>query len=194
MLARSRFPRLLALALAVVFAASGCSTLPTQPSATENQSTFTAGSHDTSSEVLGLDGLLTSTSTSTTTTSATTTRTIGLLGGIVAAGNFTVVIPAGALPGTATVTVSQPDLAHPVVNLSISPPSANKFRLPVLLIANAGAMDRSLLSVAYMSYYNPTTGKWERIASSVNLVALTVSSPLWHFSTYRVESGGKAGW
>jgi hypothetical protein len=56
-------------------------------------------------------------------------------------------------------------------------------------------MDRSLLSVACISYYNPSTGKWEPVSGSVVSVAtLTVSAPLSHFSTYRVESGGKAGW
>jgi hypothetical protein len=30
--------------------------------------------------------------------------------------------------------------------------------------------------------------------SAVSLLNLTVSAPLWHFSTYRVQSGGKAGW
>ena len=55
-------------------------------------------------------------------------------------------------------------------------------------------MDRTLLSAACISYYNPSTGKWENLASTVSLLNLTVSTPLWHFSTYRVSSDGKAGW
>ena len=139
--------------------------------------------------MLGLESLLGSSS------QTTSTQQVGPLGGTVSAGNFKVVIPPGALTTTATIRVSQPDPAKPVVNLSISPASANKFLLPVLLVADAAPMDRSLLSVAYVGYYNPETGAWERVESSVVSVAtLSVSAPLWHFSTYRVESGGKAGW
>ena len=86
------------------------------------------------------------------------------------------------------------DINHPVVRLSISPASANHFLLPVLMTANAQRMDKALLSVACISYYNPTTGKWEDLESTVSILGLTVSTPLWHFSTYRVSSEGKAGW
>jgi hypothetical protein len=118
-----------------------------------------------------------------------------VLGGIVSVGNFTVVVPPAALLRTATITVTQPDLARPVVNLSISPASANRFLLPVLLVADARPMNPSLLSIATIGYYNPTTGQWETVAgSAVSLLNITVTAPLWHFSTYRVQGGGKAGW
>ena len=176
------------LTLGIFVGTAGCSQLPTAPPTAPIVSDAATISTDAApSEILGLPLLGTAPKTS--------TRTIGLLGGVVAAGNFTVVIPAGALLTTARVTVTQPDPTRPVVDLHITPPSANKFLLPVLLIANAKPMDRSLLSVAYLSYYNPSTGRWERVAGSkVDLLGLTVSAPLWHFSTYRVESGGKAGW
>jgi hypothetical protein len=177
------------LILAIFVGAAGCSTLPTAPTAPSSSDVATTSTSATPSEVLGLESLLGAS------TATTTTRQIGILGGIVSAGNFTVVIPAGALLRTATVTVSQPDPARPVVSLGIAPSSANKFLLPVLLVANAKSMDRTLLSVAYLSYYNPSTGRWERVSGSqVDLLGLTVSAPLWHFSVYRVESGGKAGW
>jgi hypothetical protein len=180
----TRVSRTIALGLALLMAAAGCSNMPTQPLSSTNVSA--SGSSSGSAETLSLLGGGSTTSTE--------TKTIGLLGGKVSAGDFTVVFPAGALTQTATVTVSQPDLAHPVVNLSISPPSANRFLLPVLLTANASRMDRTLLSTACISYYNPATGKWENLASTVSVATLTVSTPLWHFSTYRVSSGGKAGW
>jgi hypothetical protein len=176
-------PRSFVLGLAILLAVAGCSNMPTAPqSPADTQGAL--GSSDPSQTLSLLGG------------SSTTTRTavIGLLGGTVSAGNFTVVFPPASLTQTATVTVSQPDPAHPVVNLSISPASANRFLLPVLLVANAKPMDRALLSTACISYYNPTTGKWEDRASTVSLLNLTVSTPLWHFSTYRVTSGGKAGW
>jgi hypothetical protein len=187
---RSRFPLTLALSLAVLLAVAGCSDLPTKPPNALGDGSSATATGEAPAEVLGLD-LLGGGQSATTTKSAT----IGLLGGTVAVGNFTVVVPPGALTRTATITVSQPDLAKPVVNLSISPATANRFLLPVLLVADARSMDRSLLSIATIGYYNPATGKWEVVSgSAVNLLDLSVSAPLWHFSTYRVQAGGKAGW
>jgi len=174
--------------LVLLLALAGCSKMPTAPLDPNSSGSSATSSDGSSAQVLGLNLLG---------GSSTTTKSVvvGLLGGTVSVGDFTVVIPPLALTSTATVTVSQPDLAHPVVNLSIAPASANKFLLPVLLLANAKKLDPSLLSVAFISYYNPATGQWEKVAGgSVSLLNLTVSAPLWHFSTYRVTVGGKAGW
>jgi len=184
MLRRVRVPQSLVLGLAFLLASAGCSNMPTRPL---TQRDSASGTGSAPAQVLGLlDGGTSSANSK--------TVVVGLLGGVVSVGDFTVVIPPLALTRTATVTVSQPDLAHPIVNLSIAPASANKFLLPVLLVANAKHMDRSLLSVACMSYYNPTTGNWENLASTISLLNLTITTPLSHFSTYRVTSGGKAGW
>jgi len=185
MLRRVRVPQSFVLGLTLLLAFAGCSNMPTQP--LQQTESVVSQTNDAPAEVLRLLGGGTSSVT-------TKTKVIGLLGGVVSVGDFTVVIPPAALTSTATITVSQPDLARPVVNLSISPASANRFLLPVILTANASRMDRSLLSVACISYYNPATQKWEDLGSTVSLLNLTVSTPLWHFSTYRVSSGGKAGW
>jgi len=119
----------------------------------------------------------------------------GAFGGTVTAGNFTVVMPPLAVSGSVTVTVTQPDREKPYVELSISPASANKFRTPVTLIATAPLMSAVRLQTACISWYNPETKAWEPMsASTVNLAGATIACPLSHFSTYRVESGGKAGW
>jgi len=186
---RSRFPQNLALSLAILLAVAGCSDLPTKPPTALEDGSSAIATSEAPAEVLGLD-LLGGGSNSTT----TKTKTIGILGGTVSVGNFTVIIPPAALLQTATVTVSQPDLAHPVVNLSISPASANRFLLPVLLVADVKPMNPSLISIATIGYFNPATGKWETVASTVSLLNLTVTAQLWHFSTYRVQAGGKAGW
>jgi hypothetical protein len=178
----------LALCMVVLLAAAGCSNMPTAPQASIDQGSAMNVTGGSQSEVLGL----TLGGTSSTTTK---TATIGLLGGVMSVGDFTLVIPPAALTRTATVTMSQPDLAHPVVNLSISPATANRFLVPVLLTAKAKRLDPALLSIACISYYNPATGQWERVAgTSVSVLNTTVSAPLWHFSTYRVSTGGKAGW
>jgi len=188
MLDRARFPQALALNLAILLAVAGCSNLPTQPLAPSQPGSGAAVTGGEPAQVLGLfEGSKTSANSK--------TVVIGLLGGIVSVGDFTVIVPPAALLRTATITVTQPDLAHPVVNLSISPASANRFLLPVLLVANAGRMNPSLLSLATISYMNPATGNWETVPGcSVSLLGLTVTAPLSHFSTYRVSSGGKAGW
>jgi len=187
---RSRFPQNLALSLAILLAVAGCSDLPTKPPTAleDGSSAIATGTSEAPAEVLGLNLLGGGGSTT------TKTKTIGILGGVVSVGNFTVVFPPAALLTTATVTVSQPDLAHPVVNLSISPASANRFLLPVLLVADVKPMNPSLLSIATIGYYNPATGKWETVASTISVLNLTVTAQLWHFSTYRVQAGGKAGW
>jgi hypothetical protein len=160
---------------------AGCSDLPT---ALSTQADTAANQADGSVRpVLGLLG-----------GGSATTKTVGVLGGILRAGDFTVVIPPAALSSTATVTVSQPDLAKPVVHLSISPSSANRFLVPVVLTGDLKRMNPSLVSVACLSYFNPKTGKWEDLTSTVSVLNLTVSTPLWHFSTYRVSARGKAGW
>jgi len=185
MLRSVRVSRSFVLGLTLLLALAGCSNMPTAPVTPSDTS---AGSSGTApSQVLSLLGGGTSTTDS-------KTVAIGLLGGVVSAGDFTVVFPPGALLTPAAVTVTQPDLAHSTVQLSISPASANRFLVPVLLTANARKMDRSLVAVSCISYYNPSTGKWEDLASTVNLLGLTVSTPLSHFSTYRVSSDGKAGW
>ena len=181
-----RHLRPLALVLAVLLAAAGCSNLPTSPMASSPSTPVTTGG---SQELLGLgDGLIGSTGTT------EATKTLTVLGGTISAGDFTLVVPPLALSRTATITVRQPDPSKPVVELSIAPASANGFRVPVLLAGNASKMDRSLISVACISYWNPTTSQWEPLQSTVSVATLTVSAPLSHFSTYRVESGGKAGW
>jgi len=182
-------PHLLALCMAVLLAVAGCSNLPTAPQSIQSGSNAD-GTGGAPSQALSLN-LLGDSSGTTTTKSAV----IGLLGGVVSVGDFTVVIPPLALTQTATVTVSQPDLAHPVVNLSISPASANHFLLPVLLTANVKRLDPALLSIATISYYNPATARWETVPGvSLSLLNLTLTAPLSHFSTYRVSTDGKAGW
>ena len=181
-------PHFLALSMAVLLAVAGCSNMPTAPQAAMQQGSTTNSTGGASAQVLGLNlgG-----------SSSTTTKSIvvGLLGGVVSVGDFTVVIPPLALTQTATVTVSQPDLAHPIVHLSISPATANHFLVPVSLVANVKRLDPALLSVATISYYNPATARWEAVPGvSLSLLNITLTAPLSHFSTYGVTAGGKAGW
>ena len=178
-----------ALTLAVLLAAPGCSNMPTKPESSSQSEASLAAPGVQQAQAISLpllDGGGDVTSRS---------APMGLLGGTVSVGDFTLIVPPAALTRPAVVTVRQADLAHPIVELSISPASANGFRLPVLLVANARKMDPSLLSVAQISWWNPATQKWEAVSgSSVSVLNVTVSAPLMHFSTYRVSGNGKAGW
>jgi len=117
------------------------------------------------------------------------------LGGTVSAGGFHLVVPPGALEGDAIITVRQPDVTKPVVELSITPEERNGFLLPVLLVADARPLGADLVATSYMSWWNPDAAAWEPCpGSAVSVATLSVQAPLWHFSTYRVEREGKAGW
>ena len=182
MIRKTRIKAAATVALTTLLVIAGCSSLPTAPGserASDGASVQPKATTGPSAAIL-----------------ATSTTTInGKLGGRVTAGNFTVMIPPLAITGTATVTVTQPDVARPFVNLDISPASANRFRMPVTVIADATPMDSRQLSLAYISWYDPAAGRWIRTPYSVaSLTRRTVQAPLWHFSQYRVESGGKAGW
>lgn len=175
----------LSLVLATGLFVAGCSSLPTTPGA----------------PAPGGAGVTDSTTASTPTAPSpvvSASRSVFVragLGGTVSAGNFHVVIPVGALTGDAIVTVRQPDIGRPVVELSITPEERNRFLLPVLLVADAKPVDSSLLSVSYLSWWNPGAAKWEACTgSTVDVATLSITAPLWHFSTYRVEADGKAGW
>jgi hypothetical protein len=116
-----------------------------------------------------------------------------LLGGTVSAGQFRVVVPPGALRERALVTVHQPRLDQRVVQLEVSPASANGFIVPVLLVADCHDMDPKLLSLQTIWWWNPVAQRWDAVLNvQLNLLGRTLTAPLWHFSTYAV--GGKAGW
>ncbi|MCC6350844.1 MAG: hypothetical protein IT347_14750 [Candidatus Eisenbacteria bacterium] len=174
----------LSLVLAAGLFVAGCSSLPTSPAEPP------AGGPPS--------GNTDSTSTETPAPAVSVSRSKyvrALLGGTVAAGNFRVVIPVGALSGDAIVTVRQPDVTRPVVELSITPEERNRFLVPVLLVADARPMEPTLVSLSYLSWWNPDSSSWERCGGvSVNLATVSITAPLSHFSTYRVETDGKAGW
>lgn len=129
------------LALIALIAGVGCSSLPTGPTH-EVGSADKAGTAGTAAAIRGPVVIEPLTSTK---------RIYGAIGGTVSVGSFTVVVPPMAVSGMATVKVTQPDPTKPYVSLEISPASANKFRVPVFLVANAAPLSNEKLTVAYMS-------------------------------------------
>lgn len=174
----------LSLVTAAALFVAGCSSLPTSPA--DATSPAAPAGTDTTAGGAPLANV---------TSASRSSYVRAALGGTVAAGGFKVVVPPGALTGDAIVTVRQPDVTKPVVELSITPEERNGFLLPVLLVADAQPLGADLVSASYLSWWNPDAAAWEACAgSAVDVATLSVQAPLLHFSTYRVEREGKAGW
>ncbi|HXL15456.1 MAG TPA: hypothetical protein VN972_05160 [Methylomirabilota bacterium] len=118
-------------------------------------------------------------------------RIDGSRGGMVRAGRFSVKIPAGAVSGTATVTLTMPDSTVMVCDLSIAPSSANAFNVPVQLTADLSSTDLPDASSLTMYWYDPIRVTWVNCASKSRTMGTQITMNLEHFSRY---AAGKAGW
>jgi hypothetical protein len=182
----------LTAALALVFVI-GCSQLPTAPSAANEPTVTTAARSTEQASLLGIVGdvlnplvkLL-----------VRTLSIVGNLGGTLTNGRWTVTLPAGAVDGSATISVAVPGLTSPACDLGITPADKNHFAVPARLTVDCAAVPLDQLRSYVIYWYDPSTRTWVPVAgSSVDLASKTVSAPLQHFSTYAVgPSGGRAGW
>jgi len=116
---------------------------------------------------------------------------IGSLGGVVRAGRFAVIVPAGAISGAAQVTVTMPDSTMMLCDLSISPPSANQFKIPVQLVADLSSAKLLDVSKCTTYWYDPNRATWMSLAAKSRTSGPLVLTDLNHFSKY---ASGKAGW
>jgi len=114
----------------------------------------------------------------------------GLLGATIQCGRFTVLIPPGAIAGSATVTVSVPDRSKLLCDLSISPASANHFLVPVTLIANGAGGTLTAPALLRLYWFDPSDRTWKPVGAAASS-GLVMIGTLKHFSTY---AGGRAGW
>jgi hypothetical protein len=112
----------------------------------------------------------------------------GARGGSLRVGRFYLTVPAGAIEGTATVTVTMPDSTVMICDLSISPDTANHFKVPVELTADLSGADAS---TSTMYWYDPAGQRWVNLFVKSRIVGTKVTTSLEHFSTY---GAGKAGW
>jgi hypothetical protein len=180
---RSSF--LIALAAAASFAV-GCAQLPSQPLIEPETSEVTVTHDGLVSGVTDLlKGLI-----------VRTLNLVGSLGGTLTNGRWKVVIPAGAVDGSAQVGLGVLTSISPSCQLEIYPADKNRFKVPVTLTIDCRSVPLSELKTYTIFWYNPTTRIWEPVAGSkVDLVNKTVSAPLSHFSKYAAGPvGGKAGW
>jgi len=113
----------------------------------------------------------------------------GAVGGKLSVGSYRVEVPAGAIKGTATITITQPDPSVLKCDLAIDPPSANQFAVPVTLVAklpNSAALDTD-----QNMWLDPSAQSWRLLPSTADSARIELRSDLWHFSTYGT---GRAGW
>jgi len=117
-------------------------------------------------------------------------------GGIVRSGRWRIVVPPGAISGSARFTVTPSTTSGGIVRLGILPLEKNQFAKPVLLVADCHNVPPKQLRSWFVSWFNPRTGSWERVpGSTVDTKKKTVSASLSHFSTYMVGPDvGRAGW
>jgi hypothetical protein len=115
----------------------------------------------------------------------------GAVGGLLTRGSWSVLIPAGAFEGSATITMTTGASDPTLCQYEISPATKNGFSKPAIMTARI-PLGMSL-ATAHIEWYNPSTQTWVPVpGSSVNALTRTVSAPVWHFSDYRVN--GRSGW
>jgi hypothetical protein len=165
----------------------GCGGMPTGPAPTAFSSS--SGSNAQPAGLLtglvdGVVGLL-----------VRTLSLIGSLGGSLTNGRWTVAIPAGAVDGSATVSLGVASSTSASCQLGISPADKNHFDVPVTLTVDCRSVPSDQLANYTIYWFDPSQGKWVEVASNVDLTNKRVSATLAHFSQYAVgEKGGKAGW
>jgi hypothetical protein len=115
----------------------------------------------------------------------------GSRGGMLRAGRFSVKVLPGAFSGTATVTLSMPDSNLMICDLSISPASANRFKIPAQLTADFSSSSITDVSTLTTYWYDPTHITWVNLSARSRTTGSVVTTALDHFSTY---GSGKAGW
>ena len=118
----------------------------------------------------------------------------GAVGGLVSVGRFTLLIPAGAFQGVAQVSISVPDSGVVQCDLSIDPPSANHFAVPVTLRSHCSGTSAVVPNRLLQLWFDEQRGLWVPVPGATSdMATFDVVAPLMHFSAYGIV-GGKAGW
>lgn len=171
---------------AVAMLAWSCSSLPTEPTVAVQRTTpefVRVSAGGATSFGAGAD------------VSAAVSQDIdGASGGTFSNGHFQLVIPPGAFSGTATLTITVPDPSVMQCELHISPPEANRFAVPVQLVADCGTATGLNAWAMRTLWFDEARSQWVVVSgTTVNTTEAKIITPLSHFSEYGVVDG-KAGW
>jgi len=194
--------------VAMLLLAVGCSSLPTQPMLPRGAgSTLGAGGANGSlTGLLGTDGhgeddLLPQLPVLYPIGTVLDSLGVGELvpikgkdGGELDLWGVTLRIPANAISGDATLTMTMLDASKQECQFELNPAYLNHFNSPVTLQFDvSSAPDLRVLSVYW---WDPANNDWVAIPSTIDSNAKTISAQLQHFSKYKVDSEllGKAGW
>ena len=168
----------------------GCGGMPTGPASAPAAFSSSTGSSAQPASLIGgvvdgVVGLL-----------VRTLNLVGSLGGLLSNGRWTVTIPAGAVDGSATVSLGVSSSTSASCQLGITPADKNHFTVPVTLTIDCRSVPSDQLANYTIYWFDPSTGQWVEVAGSkVDLTNKRVSAPLAHFSQYAAgDKGGKAGW
>src|SRR5580765_7575386 len=119
---------------------------------------------------------------------------VGGQGGVIKMWGMTLSIPADAIGGDATLTVTMVNPDEHECSIEINPPSLNHFSKPVTLQFDVPeATDMRGMSIYW---WDPVNVTWVPVPSTIDKDQQTISTDLQHFSKYKVDSElmGKAGW
>lgn len=108
---------------------------------------------------------------------------IGPAGGVLTHALHQVIVPAGALNDTVTLTFSMPVSDTLMFELG---PDGIHFNLPVTVVLDYDHACRNGLDpeTFYASVFNPATGEWESVPSTVDVLNDDVIAETPHFSRY----------
>ncbi|MBI3175222.1 MAG: hypothetical protein HYZ25_15965 [Chloroflexi bacterium] len=114
-------------------------------------------------------------------------------------GQITVTIPENVLPEETTISIGLPGGENaPTTSLSgqpfditattISDTELHQFDQPITLTVDYSRLDlpEEKLSDLYIYWYNPDTGDWEAMDSSIDRAAQTISTETTHFSAFDI--------
>lgn len=184
----------------LIVATFGCGHAPTAPTASSLSDSGVAASPGSASQSSGLISTVGSTLGGVVgglvKLVVRTLDVVGRVGGSLTNGLWRVDVPAGAIDGNATISISVAGSGSSECDLGITPADKNHFATPVTLTFDCRNVPADQLASYVVFWFNPSTGGWEPVAgSTVDLNHKTVSAPLQHFSRYSVApADGKAGW
>ena len=119
--------------------------------------------------------------------SYSSTAEVGVLGGILSAGGMTVSIPAGALLGTQTITLSVPASNNVEIDVSVAGAEHFVFEQPIVVTISYERCNASSLDFTPITawYFNTETGELiEPMVSVDNKLLRTVTFTTGHLSGY----------
>jgi hypothetical protein len=172
-----------AILAASLLALAGCSTGPTAP-------TLPAAAGGASPGGTGSPAAIQHASTDG--DGSTTLRLVGERGGVVSAGRFHVSFPPGAVHGTVTVTLVQPDPAVLRADLSVFP-AVTTFLQPVTVVADCNELvNPGRMKHNFLMQLDPATGDWQPLPDSQSdlMTGCTLASSV-TCTSYKVENQRK---